>query len=82
VADALSRKSSANLTTLTTEQHQLMENMRRLDLIMTIADAPSTSTPTDVAMAAPLTVQPTLRDEIPLTQPSDPLLAKYIASVT
>jgi hypothetical protein len=81
VTDALSRKSSANLATLITEQHQLIEDMRRLDLVMTVADAPSTSTSIDIATAAPLAIRPTLRDEIRLAQPSDPLLAKYIASV-
>jgi hypothetical protein len=81
VADVLSRKSSVNLATLITEQHQLIEDMRCLDLIMTVEDASSTSTSTDVAMAASLTVQPTLWDEIRLAQPSDLLLATYIASV-
>jgi Integrase zinc binding domain len=37
--------------------------------------------PSDIATAAPLAIRPTLRDEIRLAQPSDPLLAKYIASV-
>jgi Integrase zinc binding domain len=81
VADALSRKSSANLATLITEQHQLIEDMRRLDLVMTVAGVPSTSASVDIAMAAPLAMQPTLRDEIRLAQPNNPLLAKYIASV-
>jgi hypothetical protein len=34
IADALSRKSQANLATLLTQQHHLLEDMRRLNLMV------------------------------------------------
>jgi transposase InsO family protein len=81
VADALSRKSSGNLATLLTDQHHLLEDMRRLDLVVTVSDGGTRDASTSMMVAAPLTVQPTLRDEIRQAQPSDPLLARYLAQV-
>jgi hypothetical protein len=82
VADALSRKSSGNLATLLTDDHHLLEDMRRLDLVVTISDRTSSDTlATDRTTVASLTVQPTLRDEIRQDQPSDRILATFIAGV-
>jgi transposase InsO family protein len=82
VADALSRKSSGNLATLLTDDRHLIEDMRRLDLVVTTSDGILSDIPaTARGMISSVTMQPTLRDEIRQAQPSDPMLATFLAGV-
>ncbi|KAJ3704742.1 hypothetical protein LUZ61_008447 [Rhynchospora tenuis] len=74
VADALSRKNHGNLATLITQQHDLLEDMRRLELW--IAPHEETKQVSDEGLISSLVVKPTLIDEIKEAQKEDARLEK------
>ncbi|KAJ1684803.1 hypothetical protein LUZ63_016193 [Rhynchospora breviuscula] len=74
VADALSRKNHGNLATLITQQHELLEDMRRLELW--IAPHEETSQVSDTGLILSLVIKPTLIDEIKEAQKEDAGLEK------
>ncbi|KAJ1684802.1 hypothetical protein LUZ63_016192 [Rhynchospora breviuscula] len=74
VADALSRKNHGNLATLITQQHELLEDMRRLELW--IAPHEETSQVSNTGLILSLVVKPTLIDEIKEAQKEDAGLEK------
>ncbi|KAJ3704277.1 hypothetical protein LUZ61_007982 [Rhynchospora tenuis] len=77
VADALSRKNHENLATLITQQHDLLEDMRRLDLW--VAPHEETDQVSDSGLISSLVVKPTLLDEIKEAQKEDAHLEKVRA---
>ena len=83
VADALSRKSRGNMAAMITQQHHLLEDMRRLDLWVAPSEESigETSSTPDVVVAS-LVVQPTLMDEIRQAQSSDHRLERIRTTVT
>ncbi|KAJ4801596.1 polyprotein [Rhynchospora pubera] len=74
VADALSRKNHENLAMLITQQHDLLEDMRRLDLW--VGKQEGSDQVSDTGLISSLVVRPTLIDEIKVAQKGDIHLEK------
>jgi hypothetical protein len=65
VADALSHKIRANLATLLTQRHHLLEDMRCLDLmVVPSGELIDRVTPTELSIVAALDIHLTLREKI------------------